>query len=110
MNQPKELKKGLNLYKTIRTWRFDSELNKIASYIAIILNNPNAANNFLNLLSKKESILQMYPYSFNSFNSYSKSKRYFLIKNYTIIYSIDEFSKTVYLERCLYSKSNLKNK
>ena len=92
------------------SWRFRWEFDEICNFIRYELQNPIAAENFVNLYLKKILILKLYPYSFPTFDSYSKSKRYFIIKNYTFIYSINELSKTVYLERCLYSKSNLNNK
>lgn len=92
------------------SWRFRWEFDEICRYIHYELKNPPAVENLNLLLHKKVLILVIYPYSFPTFDSYSKSKRYFIIKNYTFIYSINELSKTVYLERCLYSKSNLNDK
>ncbi len=100
----------MGLYHIEYSWRYKFEFYEVCDYINTVLRNPFAVSNLYILFRKKQSILQIYPYSFPIFNSYSKSKRYFIIKNYTFIYSINEFSKTVYLERCLYSKSDLNNK
>ena len=85
----------MGTYNIKYSWRFKLELDNIIYYIDNILMNPIASNNLINLYLKKCSNLQMFPYSFSPLKPQYCSKRYFKIKNYLFIYSINEKSKTV---------------
>ena len=86
-----------------------TELGEILGYIINRLQNPNAAKDFLDKveecygrLTDNPKIYQLCDYE----NFKEKGYRKAVVKNYVIIYRIDEAAKTVYILHIFYGRQN----
>lgn len=81
------------------------DLDKIVSYIAVQLANPKAAGDFLDEVDKCYGYLKSSPMMYTKCQDKRLEKegyRRVLIKNYVLVYKINEASKTVNILRFSY--------
>lgn len=81
------------------------DLDKIVSYIAVQLANPKAAGDFLDEVDKCYGYLKSSPMMYTKCQDKRLEKegyRKVLIKNYVLVYKINEASKTVNILRFSY--------
>lgn len=93
------------MYKIIVTELAHQDLDKIVSYIAVELVNPIAAGKFLDEVDKCYCFLKDNPWIYEKCQDKRLGKegyRKALIKNYMLIYKIDEDSKTASIMRFFY--------
>lgn len=92
------------------TAKAETDLDGIASYIAIQLGNPQATANFLDKLQAAISEICSFPESgslvINNFLLY-KTIRKKQIGNYIMYYFPDIQAKTIYIVRIIYGRRNL---
>jgi toxin ParE1/3/4 len=100
------------MYKLIITELAHQDLDKIVLYIAVELVSPIAAGNFLDEVDKCYCYLKSNP----RMNGKCQNKRLekegyrrALIKNYLLVYKIDEESKTVSILRFFYGAQDYIN-
>ncbi|NLP31334.1 MAG: type II toxin-antitoxin system RelE/ParE family toxin [Clostridiales bacterium] len=93
------------MYKLVVSALAYQDLDSTISYIAIQLANPTVASDFLNELDKCYSHLINNPMIYPKCNNESLEKqgyRKVIIKNYILIYKVDETNKTVIVLRLFY--------
>ena len=86
-----------------------SDMNSIFEYISEKLYLPNSARKLMREINDKIENLKYMPKIYNVIkkNNFLKNEyRKIVIKNYVIIYTINESIKTVYIVNLYYSKSN----
>ena len=82
-----------------------NDVEEILSYISNKLKNPTAAVKLKKKIVKSESIISLLPYVGSSYiNDDGKQYYKYRVDNYYIIYSIDDFNKTINILRVLYIK------
>jgi len=94
------------MYKLIVSELAHQDLDNIVSYIAVRLANPRAAGDFLDEMDKYYSYLKSNPMMYAKCQDNRLGKegyRKALIKNYVLVYKINEASKTVSILRFFYS-------
>ncbi len=94
------------MYKLIVSELAHQDLDNIISYIAIQLANPTAASDFLDEVDKCYGYLKGNPMMYAKCQDKRLEKegyRKALIKNYVLVYKINETSKTVSILRFFYS-------
>ena len=94
------------MYKLIVAELAHQDLDNIVSYIAIQLANPTAAGDFLDEVAKCYGYLKSNPMMYAKCQDKRLEKegyRKALIKNYVLVYKINEASKTVSILRFFYS-------
>jgi plasmid stabilization system protein ParE len=94
------------MYKLIVSELAHEDLDNIVSYIAIQLANPTAAGDFLDEVGKCYDYLKSNPMIYAKCQDKRLEKegyRKALIKNYLLVYKINETSKTVSILRFFYS-------
>lgn len=97
------------MYNVIVTKSAHKDLEKIYSYIAINLDNKIAANTFLNEVENSYNKLQSNPTLYAHCNDERLANlkyRRVVIKNYILVFKIDESKKTVYILRFFHSKQD----
>ena len=84
------LKKNLEYNYNIKQEKsFKKELRNIYEYIEDELKQKKAAIKFINLISEKIKILEVFPFAFELYKKEENFEyRKFIVKNYTIIYKI----------------------
>lgn len=95
------------MYKLKITESANSELNEILNYISDELKNPIAASNFLDEIQKCYINLKENPEIYVKCNSdelYNLNYRKIFIKNYILIFRIDENINTVFILHFFYAK------
>lgn len=100
------------MYKLIISRLAHQDLDKIVSYIAIELSNPIAASNFLNELTKCYDYLKTNPLMYElCYDKLLKKEAYrkVVIKNYLLIYTVDENSKIINIMRFFYGAQDYIN-
>ncbi|MFZ5986616.1 MAG: type II toxin-antitoxin system RelE/ParE family toxin [Bacillota bacterium] len=93
------------MYKLVITELAHQDLDKIVSYIAVELVNPIAAGNFLDEVDKCYGHLKSNPWMYGKCQNKRLEKEGYRkapIKNYLLVYKIDEVSKTVNIMRFFY--------
>ncbi|MDK2986528.1 MAG: toxin ParE1/3/4 [Clostridia bacterium] len=93
------------MYKLIVTELAHQDLDNIVSYIAVQLANPAAASNFLNEVDKCYGYLKSNPMMYSKCNDSRLEKegyRKAVVKNYIIVYKVDEKAKEVSVLRFFY--------
>lgn len=90
-------------YKIFETELALQDLDSILSYIALTLNNPSAASSFADEVEKCYSCLEEMPLMFELCHDprlYALGYHKVAIKNYVMVYKVDESKKatTVYQE------------
>ncbi|WP_027365898.1 type II toxin-antitoxin system RelE/ParE family toxin [Desulfotruncus alcoholivorax] len=93
------------MYKLIVTELAHQDLDNIVLYIAVQLANPTAASNFLDEVEKCYAYLKSNPMMYPKCNDSRLEKegyRKAVVKNYIIIYKVDEDAKKVNILRFFY--------
>lgn len=92
------------------TKRAESDLDEIVSYIAVELENPQAASNFVNKLQANIEEARVFPESgslvHNEFLQVENIRKK-LIRNYIMYYLPNRKEKMIYILRIVYSKRNM---
>ena len=73
------------------------DVEKITDYLVNILYSKQAANNFLDALSKKIKILSKNPYIYAAEQVGRRLYRKTMVNQYVVAFRIDEETKTVYI-------------
>lgn len=97
------------MYKLVITDLAVKDLNSITDYIAQSLANPMAAASFLNEAEKCYEHLQSNPFIYAKSNDLRLSNEGFYrapIKNYLLLFKIDQAMQTVIIYRFFYSAQN----
>jgi len=97
------------MYKLIVAELAHQDLDKIISYIAVELVNAVAADNFIDELDKCYGYLKTNPWMYEKCQDKRLEKegyRKALIKNYLLVYKIDEAFKTVSILRLFYGEQD----
>lgn len=100
------------MYKLIITSPAETDLADITEYIAKDLSAPIAASNFLNEVSKCYDNISRTPLMYELCqNERLRARKYrkALIKNYVMLYKVDEQTKTVSIMRFVYGRSDYIN-
>ncbi len=100
------------MYKLVISKLAHQDLESIVSYIAIQLVNPKAAGDFLDEVDKCYSYLKSKPWMYAKCQDKRLEKegyRKVIIKNYVLVYKIDEESKTVNILRFFYGTQDYAN-
>ncbi len=100
------------MYKLIVTELAHEDLDEIVSYIAVNLSNKIAAASFLDEVEKCYSYLKSNPWIYEKcLNSHLEKEGYrrVPIKNYLLIYKIEEEIKTVSVMRFFYGAQDYLN-
>lgn len=88
------------------------DMLEITKYISQDLCNPQAAEKIITTIIKKLELLTDFPYV-NPIHIFirplEKEYRKFRVKNYTVFYYVDEYSKTIVVARVVYSKRDFDN-
>ncbi|MCR4436540.1 MAG: type II toxin-antitoxin system RelE/ParE family toxin [Clostridiales bacterium] len=93
------------MYKLIVTELAHQDLDNIVSYIAVQLANPAAASNFLDDVEKCYGYLKSNPMMYSRCHDSRLEKggyRKAVVKNYIIVYKVDEDAKKVSILRFFY--------
>ena len=93
------------MYKIIVSELAHNDLDNIVAYIALQLANPTAATNFLDEVGKCYNYLQSNSYMHERCHDIRLEKegyRKAAIKNYVLVYKVDEETKTVIIHRIFY--------
>lgn len=100
-------------YQVVYTMQYYNDFTSIAEHYLNQFKDKNLIENLKNHVIANEEILKTFPRSFPSFKSSKPLKheyRSFRALNYKVFFYIDEESKTIYMERILYSGMDLDNK
>ncbi len=98
-----------NLYKVIGLTIFRTELNLTYEYITNILYSENATKNLMKVVDNKLQILKNTPKIYSEINKLDDLKRRYRripVKNYVLLYTIDDDSKAVYVSHMYYGRRN----
>lgn len=93
------------MYKLVVTELAHQDLDSIVSYIAVQLANPAAASDFLDDVDKCYGYLKSNPMMYSKCNDSRLEKegyRKAVIKNYILVYKVDESAKRVSVLRFFY--------
>jgi len=93
------------MYSLLVSELADKDLDSIVSYIAVQLANPIAATNLLDEIEKCYAYLKSNPFIYERcHDAYLDKKGYrkVTIKNYVLVYMIDEANRTVVIHRFFY--------
>ena len=85
------------------------EMQKVYDYISKILIADKAAKKLIQEIKQKVLSLSRYPQLYTAINKFDKLNRQYrriVIKNYIILYIIDEEKKKVYLSHIYYGRQN----
>ncbi|MCL2860698.1 MAG: type II toxin-antitoxin system RelE/ParE family toxin [Oscillospiraceae bacterium] len=100
-------------YEVVITKKCKISLNQICGYIKNILDAEIASNNLLDKFEQLIKTLEVSPFIYQKVERYKildKEYRKVVIKNYIVIYDVDEENKKVYLDNMFYGGSNYINK
>lgn len=92
---------------------FKRDLKGIADFMAINLDNKNAAHMFLKEVDEKIELLKSNPEMYQQYDFIKKLKnkfRYFMINNYIVFYEVNKEKRIITLHRVVYKKMNIKSK
>ena len=92
------------MYKLVITELAQSDLDSIVNYIAVHLANPTAAGHFLDRVEECYESLKTNPYIYSKSNDIRLKEdfRKAVIKNYVLMFKVNEKSKTVIIYRLFY--------
>lgn len=97
------------MYKLIVSELAHQDLDNIVSYIAIQLANPVAASSFLDEVDKCYGYLKSNPMMYSKCHDSHLEKegyRKAVVKNYIVVYKVDEDAKIVSILRFFYGAQN----
>lgn len=93
------------MYKLTVTELADTDLDDIIAYIIVTLSNRTAAGSFLDSVEECYSALKHSPYMYEECRDERLRElgyRRAVIKNYIMVYKVDEAQKTIYILRFFY--------
>ena len=96
-------------YKLIETRLASQDLDNILEYMAVRLQNPAAASAFADAVEQCYSLLEHTPLMYEvcrDLRLRAKGYRKAVIRNYVLIYKVDEKNRTVLLLRFFYGKQD----
>lgn len=99
----------ISKYKVIVTPTAYKEMNKIYDYISDNLYAKNAAKSLMNKIEKEVQRLKYAPKLYPEINKIDELKRTYrriVIKNYVVLYTIDDNNCNVYISHIYYSGRN----
>lgn len=94
-------------YKVIVTKDAHDDVDEALDYIANRLQNPIAAKNLLDKIEEAYNELEFNPYMYQECSNerlQGKGYRKVVVKNYIIIYCVNDNEKTVYVLRMFYGR------
>ena len=97
------------MYRLVTTSLADDDLDEIVGYIRNELKNEKAATDFVEEVLKCYENLEQNPKMYavcTEANLFNKGYRKAKIKNYLLVFKIDESTKTVYIMRFFYGARN----
>ncbi|WP_405343067.1 type II toxin-antitoxin system RelE/ParE family toxin [Fibrobacter sp.] len=97
-------------YKILVTERAKSDLAGIYSYISTELQSVRTADDVIDSLQRAMSGLSIMPSRYHRYMEepwYSEGVRYFSVRNFSVFYTVDENSRSVFIVHVVYSKRNL---
>lgn len=97
------------MYRLVITELAHEDLDNIVSYIAVQLNNPVAAANFLDEVERCYGFLKSNPLIYERCHDVrleTEGYRKATINNYVLVYKVDETVKTVIIYRFFYGAQN----
>lgn len=100
---------GIRQYKVIITPTAYREMNRIYEYITEDLYAENAAKDLMEIVENKIQRLKYSPKihtEINKIDELERNYRKIIIKNYIILYTINEENKTVFIAHMYYSGIN----
>lgn len=100
------------MYKIVETESAAQELEDIVIYITETLANPKAATDLLDSIDLSYAELERMPRMYEECRDArlkALGYRKVVIKNYILIYRIDENTETVYILHCIYGRRNYEN-
>ena len=83
-----------------------ADIKRIVNYIAYSLLNVKAANDFLEALKKRFSLVAKEPHLYATINTKRKTYRKVPIKRYLALYEIDEKARTITIVAVVHNTSN----
>ena len=99
---------GSNNYKVNITDEASADLDEIFKYIAVELSNGDASQGLLDDIVNGVENIATFPYAMPNLNSADFHElRRLDIKNFVIIYSVDEDKHDIYFLAILYAKSDI---
>ena len=96
-------------YKVVETQSAIKDLSEIISHIVVCLQNPQAASELADEITKCYTNLAHIPKMYeicNGARNREKGYRRIIVKNYIVVYRLDEAAKIVYILRIFYGKRN----
>ena len=97
----------METYKIITTDAFEKELEHIYNYTNYFLQEPIVAKRIYNKIIDGIYSLRYFPQRGLKVKEYNNTElRRIIIKNYIILYDIDEKNKKVFIHKILYNKRN----
>lgn len=99
----------IKLYRVIATPTAHREIIRIYDYILNDLKAEQAAERILNLIESEIEILGYMPKMYMKIEKFDEAKSQYrrtIIKNYVLLYTIDEDNNIVYISNIYYSKRN----
>ena len=97
------------VYKVVETQSAIKDLSEIISHIVVRLQNPQAASELADEISKCYTNLASIPNIYemcNDARNRAKGYRRLVVKNYIVVYRVDEEEIVVYILRIFYGKRN----
>lgn len=94
------------MYKLVFSPEFVVDIEEAFMYISSVLDSKNAAKELMKKIDSSVTMLKDTPYIFPRCNDPLSMLNYrkIVIKNYVIIYTVNECKKEVYLLRCFYGR------
>ena len=93
------------MYKLIVTEAAHQDLDNIVAYISVQLSNPKSAGEFANAVTACHGFLKNNPVMYERCQDgrlRQEGYRKAVIKNYVLVYKVNEASQTVSIMRCFY--------
>ena len=96
-------------YKIIYTKECKKEMKKIFNYITINLNAREQANHLFSIIKQRIKDLELFPDMYIKIDQYNKIKKKYhkmVVKNYIILYTIDDENHKVFISHIFYQRRN----
>ena len=100
------------MYKIIIKEEAIEDIKNITDYISNKLNNKSAAKKLINNIKNEVKNIKLFPYSnpqYLPLKKLSKKYRKSVIKNYVLLYAIDEDKQEIEVMRVLHNKQNIES-
>ena len=96
-------------YKIVKADAFQNDLDGVIGYVALSLENKIAASSLLGVIEKSYDDLERMPLMYEACHDpYLKELGYrkVVIRNYIMVYKVDEDAKTVYVMRLFHGRQD----